>query len=712
MLEYDNSAFYYFALTLLVFYIIPGTWYALSEFLLAFLGSGEVGAKARTKAEKDKAARLKKETTGFTRLNTTKYITNLILLVIAWAITLYLVSLVISDGEVSRFDPYQILGIEQGSETSIIKKAYRKLSLRYHPDKNIGDKAAEEMFMKIAKAYEALTDELSKENYEKYGNPDGKQALEVSIGLPKIILDNPKVVLVLYLIGMIVVIPSAVGLWYANSKQYGEKNIKYETYAAFYQLIQEQHRLKNLPEVLAASAECRALNTTKPTDAEPMGLLYARMKTEKLMVKPKFEHPTVLRGNLLLHAHLLRLTHTLNPVLIDDMNKMLARMPELLEGMTEISYQRKWMETAVAVIKLSQCMVQALWTTSNSLEQLPHLTEAGIKAITSKTGSKGSAQAKTLGEYLAVPDAEKKGLGDLSSEDKEEVLRVCKIIPHLLVDTKLFVEEEETDSVYGDDEGQDKTDGEKEENDEEEEDAAAAATGQTTVVKKKGGKPVHVVPQVPGHEIYEQDLVTLRVTLTRQNLAAGETAPPVHAPFFPKTQRESWWIILTDKAPAGAAAGRPNARVDVNIHAFEKVKDQKREIKHELRFMAPPRAGTYQMELQVLSDCYLGLDQTHTIEFTVKPASELPEYQPHPEDLELDNEPTLFEQVMAANADDESSDEEEEDEEEEEDQGEEAKALPQKKGAAGTAAAAGTARPGGKGVVVVADASDDSEEED
>ena len=66
---------------------------------------------------------------------------------------------------------------------------------------------------------------------------------------------------------------------------------------------------------------------------------------------------------------------------------------------------------------------------------------------------------------------------------------------------------------------------------------------------------------------------------------------------------------------------------------------------HELRFMAPPRAGSYEMELQVLSDCYLGLDQTVTLKLDVLPASELPEYAAHPEDLELDNDPTIFEQV-------------------------------------------------------------------
>lgn len=314
MLEYDNSAFYYFAITLLAIYILPGTWFALSEFVLAFLGSGDVGTKARTKAEKEKAQALKNATTGWARLNTTWYKSNLVAVIIAWVFFVYLITLVINDGEVRAFDPYQILGIEQGAAMGEIKKAYRKLSLKFHPDKNIGNKVAEEMFMKIAKAYEALTDENSKENYEKYGNPDGKQSLEVSIGLPKILLDNPKVVLVLYLIGMVVVIPSVVGIWYSNSKQFGEKNVMYETYNGFYTLLQESHRVRNLPEILAASAEFRALNNPKPSDEKPMNELYEKMKKDKLMLKPRLEHPKILRGNLLLHAHMLRQTDSLTPV--------------------------------------------------------------------------------------------------------------------------------------------------------------------------------------------------------------------------------------------------------------------------------------------------------------------------------------------------------------------------------------------------------------
>lgn len=627
MLDYDNSAFYYFAITMITIYLIPGTWYALGEVYRAFISSGEVGIKPRTAAEKEKADKLKRETTGIARLKRSTFIVNLILLVVFWSLLVYLVTMVITDGQVQAFDPYHILGIEQGAASGDIKKAYRKLSLKFHPDKNIGDKMAEEIFMKIAKAYEALTDETSKENYEKYGNPDGKQSLEVSIGLPKIILENPKIVLVLYLVAMVVIIPVVVGIWYANSKQYGENNIKYESYTAFYQLIADSHRTKNMPEVMAASAECRAINTTKPGDNEPLKVFYEKMKNEKLMVKPKFEHPVILRGNLLIHAHLLRLTQLLTPALREDLDAMLIKGPELVEGMIEICHQRRWLETTLSAIKFSQCIIQALFTGKSPLLQVPHLTDAAAKEITQGCTDPTNA----LNEFLRTPDAQKKGLGGLSAKEKEDVFEACKLIPCMKFETKLFVEEEEKD-FYEDDP-----------------DATPALPPNPDAPK--------------GDSIYEQDLVTLRVTLTHENVSVSTKKgvearlPPVYAPHFPKTVREGWWVILTDKSsPEGAR----KQSAETTIHAIEKITDQKRVVSHELRFMAPQRAGSYEMELHVYSDSYMGLDVTIPLNFTVRPADELPEYEPHPEDVELDNEPTLFEQVMAANVDDSSDDEEEE----------------------------------------------------
>jgi len=62
---------------------------------------------------------------------------------------------------------YEILGIEQNDTTEQIKTAYRKLSLKFHPDKNNSDNFLTEMFKKISEAYEVLTDAIKRKEYDK-----------------------------------------------------------------------------------------------------------------------------------------------------------------------------------------------------------------------------------------------------------------------------------------------------------------------------------------------------------------------------------------------------------------------------------------------------------------------------------------------------------------------------------------------------------------
>uniref|UniRef100_UPI0025DEDFC3 molecular chaperone DnaJ n=1 Tax=uncultured Flavobacterium sp. TaxID=165435 RepID=UPI0025DEDFC3 len=67
-------------------------------------------------------------------------------------------------------DYYEILGIEKGATAEQIKKAYRKKAIEYHPDKNPGDKQAEENFKAAAEAYEVLSDADKKARYDQYGH--------------------------------------------------------------------------------------------------------------------------------------------------------------------------------------------------------------------------------------------------------------------------------------------------------------------------------------------------------------------------------------------------------------------------------------------------------------------------------------------------------------------------------------------------------------
>ncbi|XBC38316.1 MAG: molecular chaperone DnaJ [Buchnera aphidicola (Floraphis choui)] len=70
----------------------------------------------------------------------------------------------------SKQDYYQILGVSQSSDERDIKKAYKKLAMKYHPDRNQGNKIAEEKFKKIKEAYEVLNDSKKRAAYDQYGH--------------------------------------------------------------------------------------------------------------------------------------------------------------------------------------------------------------------------------------------------------------------------------------------------------------------------------------------------------------------------------------------------------------------------------------------------------------------------------------------------------------------------------------------------------------
>jgi len=70
----------------------------------------------------------------------------------------------------SKKDYYELLGVARGAAADDLKKAYRKLAMQYHPDRNPGDKAAEQKFKEINEAYDVLKDDDKRAAYDRYGH--------------------------------------------------------------------------------------------------------------------------------------------------------------------------------------------------------------------------------------------------------------------------------------------------------------------------------------------------------------------------------------------------------------------------------------------------------------------------------------------------------------------------------------------------------------
>ena len=69
----------------------------------------------------------------------------------------------------AKRDYYEVLGVQKSATKDEIKKGYRKLAIQYHPDKNPGNKEAEDKFKEATEAYEVLSDDEKRQIYDQYG---------------------------------------------------------------------------------------------------------------------------------------------------------------------------------------------------------------------------------------------------------------------------------------------------------------------------------------------------------------------------------------------------------------------------------------------------------------------------------------------------------------------------------------------------------------
>ncbi|MDE6117014.1 MAG: DnaJ domain-containing protein, partial [Duncaniella sp.] len=79
-------------------------------------------------------------------------------------------------------DYYEVLGVDRNADEKAIKSAYRKKAIQYHPDKNPGDKEAEEKFKEAAEAYDVLSNPEKRAKYDQFGHNMGPQGFPGGAG--------------------------------------------------------------------------------------------------------------------------------------------------------------------------------------------------------------------------------------------------------------------------------------------------------------------------------------------------------------------------------------------------------------------------------------------------------------------------------------------------------------------------------------------------
>ncbi|GMR52909.1 hypothetical protein PMAYCL1PPCAC_23104 [Pristionchus mayeri] len=375
----------------------------------------------------------------------TKKVVSIVVLAVAWVILAILVQKVSTiENTHVEYDPYSILELDRDASTSEIKKAYRDMSKKHHPDRG-GDAM---QFDRIAKAYQALTDETSRENWQKYGNPDGPTATQFGIALPKWLVSKEYGVWVLAFYGLIfmILLPVGVGYWWYNSIKYNVDKVLLDTTQLFGYFTRKTPRMEIHRSIMvlggAFEFNKEYNNEIVLREADDIELPKI-MKYLPLLGENKKERPLCLpysiKARIMLHAHLSR--HQIeNEELLVDQRYVIARTHRLIEEMISIAQQINYytstkipIETIDNLIKLFPMMVQGLWPKNSVLLELPHINDYNINYIRRQKVSSCSDLAKL------ESDKRRQVLNSLSDAQYRDVIIVLTSMPRLHIETTFEV---------------------------------------------------------------------------------------------------------------------------------------------------------------------------------------------------------------------------------------------------------------------------------
>ncbi|KAJ8329932.1 secretory subunit [Batrachochytrium dendrobatidis] len=495
------------------------------------------------------------------------------------------------------WDPYQILGVDSFTSEKAIKKAFKKLSLRFHPDKVVEDEKAEaeKKFVEISKAYKVLTDSEARMIFDETGHPDGKQAFQLGLALPKWLVEegNSAVVLLFYTLIFGIGMPVMVARWWSKAKHMTKNKIENETMALFYRDIKESMSFKSLVDVLSKSTEFISL-TVDGTAAEYeklSGQIQTAMEETtvhrfdhlKKVTSKDFTAVASYRASLLIYAHLVRVFPE-DPVLLEVQRRVIERCSILTNGMLQIVTARHWLSTTTAIIQLSQLIVQALYQHQSALMQIPYCDKNILKTFQTK-----NRNIDTVEKFVLLKkDEQRELLKDLSTTESNTFIAVADRIPAVKIVKANY-------SVLG-------------------EPAIIPGAIVTLSVKLRsvyGGVEAMVGSDGKPRDSEFTDPDVEAAKAKKWWKESKEIVHEPHAPYFFAVKKPTWWVIHANSK-------------DNRVICFGKVVGLDDDKTVRLQFQAPPQAGTWTFQVIVKSDTYVGIDQKIDIKLIVLPESAAP----------------------------------------------------------------------------------------
>ncbi|OMJ15560.1 Translocation protein sec63 [Smittium culicis] len=586
---YDESGvtFYFFALTILSVILLPSTIYLFTSSADPQKKSKSNTLKLRTRKSESKS-----------KVPLVKYS----LLAFGWVL-LSLIAYQVKNTDIKTgpiWDPYQILNVDTGADLGQIKRTFKKLSLKFHPDKVKAEdrENAEAKYIEITKAYKTLTDDEARENYAKYGNPDGLISRTMGIALPKLLVEAHASPFVMSLYGLIIgfLLPFYVGRWWYNSSRYTKDGILNPTMITFFKNIREPISQLNLIDLLCAAEEFNSADLAfKESERSDLVEIEKKVQVanqtyalEAFVRSEKFNSDSAWKAKVLLYAHFLRIEIENQHLSIQQQSIVEKSIHLVHRGLIQISGVHGWSGCTLLLTSITQMLTHNLY----GIHQIRRLSAEDKKDKLSILGENANEVISIIDSYpqVEITKAVISVIGDSSITPYSIVTLIVKL--------KII-------------------------------NASPKHKSQDSSIKKVS----EIFDNLDETDIDSIEQVFNTISKDKKNTAEP---PEVVAPYLAARKLSNWWFVFSNPL---------NSR---NVVPPVLISDLVTEKIFSVQFQAPSAPGKFDFYINIVSDSYIGCDVQQHIKMVVVDPSTLPPVSDFDDDISEPEESSFAAQMAEA----------------------------------------------------------------